>query len=96
MLPAQVSRDPQQQQQTALHHIQYIRSPRFFSWPSLIPGKTTVAMGLLHLFLKRGYKPSDLAYIKPCTQCEDVQIISKYCEKMGIQHQGIGPVIFVR
>ena len=53
-------------------------------------------MGLLHLFLKRGYKPSDLAYIKPCTQCEDVQIISKYCEKMGIQHQGIGPVIFVR
>jgi len=57
-------------------------------------GKSSVAMGLLHLLLKRGYQPSELAYIKPCTQCEDVQIVSKYCEKMGIQHQGLGPVIF--
>lgn len=29
-------------------------------------------------------------------RCEDVQLISKYCERKGIQHQGIGPVIFVR
>jgi hypothetical protein len=52
-------------------------------------------MGLLHLLLKRGYEPKELAYIKPCTQCEDVQLVSKYCESKGIAHQGLGPVIFV-
>lgn len=58
-------------------------------------GKSCVAMGLLHLLLKRGYQPHELAYIKPCTQCEDVQIVWKYCEKMKIPYQGRGPVIFV-
>lgn len=31
-------------------------------------GKTSIALGLLHLFLKRGYEARELAYIKPCTQ----------------------------
>lgn len=33
-------------------------------------GKSSVALGLLHLLLRRGYEPKELAYIKPCTQCE--------------------------
>jgi hypothetical protein len=60
----------------------------------IVTHNSSVAMGLLHLLLKRGYKSHELAYIKPCTQCEDVQIVSKYCEKQGIAHQGLGPVIF--
>jgi len=57
-------------------------------------GKSSIAMGLLHLLMRRGYDASELAYIKPCTQCEDVQLVNKFCEKNGIAHQGLGPVIF--
>jgi hypothetical protein len=43
---------------------------------------------------QNGYKPCELGYIKPVTQCEEIQLVSKYCEKMGIEHMGIGPIRF--
>ncbi len=57
-------------------------------------GKTSVCLGLLNAALDYGFKPEELAYIKPCTQCEDVQLLWKWCEEKGIQHEGIGPILF--
>ena len=59
-------------------------------------GKSSVALSILHLLLTRkGYKASEVAYIKPCTQCEDVQLIGKYCHQQQIEHVDLGPIIFV-
>jgi dethiobiotin synthetase len=41
-------------------------------------GKTSFCIGLLNACLLE-YEPSDIAYIKPCTQCEDVQLLWKWC-----------------
>ena len=57
-------------------------------------GKTSVCMGLLSAALQLGYKPEELAYIKPCTQCEDVQLLWKWCESEGIAHEGTGPILY--
>eukprot|EP00455_Lapot_gusevi_P007067 TRINITY_DN13032_c0_g1_i2.p1 TRINITY_DN13032_c0_g1~~TRINITY_DN13032_c0_g1_i2.p1 ORF type:complete len:282 (+),score=53.83 TRINITY_DN13032_c0_g1_i2:66-911(+) len=58
-------------------------------------GKSTCSMGLLaYLMEHKQFQPQDLAYIKPCTQCEDVQLVSKFCEWKGIAHRGIGPIRF--
>lgn len=57
-------------------------------------GKTSICLGILQSALQNGYKPDELAYIKPCTQCEDVQLLWKWCESQGIQHEGIGPILF--
>jgi len=57
-------------------------------------GKTSVCLGLLCAALQAGYTPEELAYIKPCTQCEDVQLLWKWCESEGIQHEGIGPILY--
>ena len=56
-------------------------------------GKSTVCLGLLTALLGK-YKPSDLCYIKPATQCESTQLIWKFCENQGIKCQGIGPIVF--
>jgi hypothetical protein len=53
-----------------------------------------VGIGILDSALRAGFLPSELAYIKPATQCRHVQLISKYCAKKGITHRGIGPVVF--
>jgi BioD-like phosphotransacetylase family protein len=58
-------------------------------------GKSSSCLGLLGtLHEKLGYKSEDLAYIKPVTQCEGTQLITRYCEEKGIAHVGIGPVVF--
>jgi dethiobiotin synthetase len=44
--------------------------------------------------LKSGYLPSEIAYIKPATQCEEPQLISKFCKAKGIAYNGIGPLVF--
>lgn len=41
-------------------------------------GKTSVCIGLLNA-LSYVYDPSEIAYIKPCTQCESVQLLWKFC-----------------
>ena len=42
-------------------------------------GKSTVCLGLLGSLLKAGYPASKLAYIKPATQCEEEQLVAKFC-----------------
>ena len=59
-------------------------------------GKSSTCLGLLASLVNLGVPPSSLAYIKPVTQCEAEQSITKYCEKVGIAHQGIGPVVFYK
>lgn len=58
-------------------------------------GKSTACLALLHLIVtKCGFDASEVAYIKPATQCEDVTLVAKYCKSKGIQCRGIGPVRF--
>jgi hypothetical protein len=59
-------------------------------------GKTTFCLYLLASLIHMGVDPSEVAYIKPVTQCEEEQPIVKYCESMGIACQGIGPVVFYK
>jgi len=42
-------------------------------------GKTSFCLGFLNSCLQK-YEPHEIAYIKPCTQCEDVQLLWKWCE----------------
>ena len=51
-------------------------------------GKTSVCLGILGSLLKSGYLPSEIAYIKPATQCEEPQLISSLQSK-GIACNGI-------
>lgn len=57
-------------------------------------GKTTICEGLLSQFLAHGYKPEQLAYIKPMTQCIDKQSVTEFCERQHIAHRSIGSLVF--
>ena len=58
-------------------------------------GKSSIVVALLHLLTTRlRIPPSQLAYIKPATQCVDVTTTAKYCQHRGIQHVDLGPVVF--
>jgi dethiobiotin synthetase len=58
-------------------------------------GKTTFCLSLIGSLLKSGkYTSNDIGYIKPCTQCQDVSLTSKYCESKGVKHRGLGPILF--
>lgn len=59
-------------------------------------GKSTVAMGLLASLLEAGYAPSELAYIKPATQCVSSTLTARFCEEAGIAYRHIGPLVFYR
>mmetsp|Transcript_79831 Transcript_79831/g.182902 ORF Transcript_79831/g.182902 Transcript_79831/m.182902 type:complete len:345 (+) Transcript_79831:13-1047(+) len=58
-------------------------------------GKSTASLGLLGSLLDLGYKPSELAYIKPATQCVIDQLVWNFCERHGIAHQGVGPIRYL-
>lgn len=57
-------------------------------------GKSAVCQGILAQLLVCGYPPSQLAYIKPVTQCVEIQSISRFCNKTKIMHVDIGAVVF--
>jgi dethiobiotin synthetase len=57
-------------------------------------GKSTVCMGILAQLVTVGYAPSELAYIKPMTQCTDQQAVTQFCERMNISHRGIGELVY--
>ena len=58
-------------------------------------GKSSTCLGLVGALHERlGVRARHLAYIKPATQCEGVQLISEYCAARGIACEGIGPVVF--
>ena len=47
--------------------------------------------------LKSRYEPSDLAYIKPATQCEAVQLVEEFCKHKGIDScVPIGPIVYYK
>ena len=58
-------------------------------------GKSSSCLGLIGtLHEKLGYLNTELAYIKPATQCEGTQLITRYCNNNNITNVGIGPVVF--
>ena len=59
-------------------------------------GKSSICLGLLGSLLKLGYKSSDLAYIKPATQCENPTLVSKFCNANNISCQPIGPLVYFK
>jgi len=60
-------------------------------------GKSTVSLGLLAALLDSGcFKPSELAYIKPATQCVSSTLTARFCQSAGIAYEHIGPVVFYR
>ncbi len=60
-------------------------------------GKSSVCLGLIGTLLtKHKFSPSSLAYIKPATQCEESQLIAKYCEKHNIDNVPIGPIVYYK
>uniref|UniRef100_K3WKW6 CobQ/CobB/MinD/ParA nucleotide binding domain-containing protein n=1 Tax=Globisporangium ultimum (strain ATCC 200006 / CBS 805.95 / DAOM BR144) TaxID=431595 RepID=K3WKW6_GLOUD len=57
-------------------------------------GKSTVCLGLVGSLLRHGFAPSEIGYIKPATQCEAPQLITKFCRHHGITCCDIGPIVF--
>jgi len=57
-------------------------------------GKTTLCKYLLAQLLLDGYKPEQLAYIKPMTQCIEKQAVTVFCENKLITHKSIGSLVF--
>lgn len=59
-------------------------------------GKSTVSMGILAALLDMGFLASDLAYIKPATQCVSSTLTARFCQSQGIAYEHIGPVVYYR
>jgi dethiobiotin synthetase len=59
-------------------------------------GKSTVCLGLVGALLQSGYAASELAYIKPATQCEKPQLVTKFCRQQGIACCEVGPILFYK
>ena len=59
-------------------------------------GKSTVCLGLVGALLRSGYAASDVAYIKPATQCEKPQLVTKFCRQQGITCCDVGPILFYK
>jgi dethiobiotin synthetase len=57
-------------------------------------GKSTVCLGLLAQLLTSGFTPSQLAYIKPVTQCIAKQTVALFCEYTKIPCIDIGNLVF--
>ena len=80
--------------QTTSDHEQAIRI--FVAGDRSSVGKSSVCLGILGTLLTKGYKPSELAYIKPATQCEAPQLVQAYCDKVGIPCVPVGPVVYYK
>ena len=59
-------------------------------------GKSSVCIGLLNSLLSLGYSPSEISYIKPATQCEEIQPVQIFCEEKGIDNVPVGPVVYFK
>ncbi|MES1911009.1 MAG: hypothetical protein MHM6MM_003513 [Cercozoa sp. M6MM] len=58
-------------------------------------GKSTVTLAVLQALLTE-YDASEVAYIKPCTQCVTPTRVTRFCCSKKIKCRGIGPVVFHR
>lgn len=59
-------------------------------------GKSSSCLALLSSLLRLGFRAADLAYIKPVTQCEAEQLVTRFCLQHGIACVGVGPVVFYK
>ena len=59
-------------------------------------GKSTTCLCLISSLIKLGVSTQDIAYIKPVTQCEEEQPITRFCNRLGIACEAIGPVVFYK
>lgn len=59
-------------------------------------GKSSTCLALLSCLLQLGTAPGDLAYIKPVTQCEAEQLVTRFCLQRGVACVGVGPVVFFK
>ena len=60
-------------------------------------GKTSLCLAILKALTSRyGVSASILSYIKPVTQCEAEQPLTRFCKKSGIACAPIGPVVFYK
>jgi len=60
-------------------------------------GKSSVCLGLIGTLIhKYHYPPSSIAYIKPATQCEETQLVTKYCEKLNVKAVPVGPIVYYK
>ena len=59
-------------------------------------GKSTACLGLLGALLHVGYKPEELAYMKPATQGVQQTLTAKFCASKGIACRHVGPLVFYR
>ena len=57
-------------------------------------GKSTVCLGILAQLLASGFTPSQLAYIKPVTQCIAKQTVTLFCEQTKIPYLDISNLVF--
>ena len=56
-------------------------------------GKSSVCLGLLSALLTH-LPASQIAYIKPATQCEGLQLVTLFCESKGIECVPVGPIVY--
>ncbi|KAG6617234.1 P-loop containing nucleoside triphosphate hydrolase [Phytophthora cinnamomi] len=59
-------------------------------------GKSTTCLGLVGALLRAGYAAEDVAYIKPATQCEKPQLVTKFCRQRGVACCEVGPILFYK
>ncbi|KAE9077442.1 hypothetical protein PF010_g23505 [Phytophthora fragariae] len=59
-------------------------------------GKSTMCLGLVGALLRAGYAAEELAYIKPATQCEKPQLVTKFCRQQGVAYCEVGPILFYK
>lgn len=59
-------------------------------------GKSTVCLGLIGSLLQSGYAAKDIAYMKPATQCQKPQLVTKFCRQQGIACCDVGPILFYK
>jgi len=60
-------------------------------------GKTSTCLGILAKILSEGiYQAHEIAYIKPATQNEKPQPVTRFCEAVGIEAVGVGPIVFYK
>jgi dethiobiotin synthetase len=75
---------------------QHFISKVFISGDRSSVGKSTICLSIIASLIQSGVHPSMLAYIKPATQCEAEQPISKFCSRVGVSYVSIGPIVFYK
>ncbi|KAL0591537.1 hypothetical protein ABG067_001135 [Albugo candida] len=78
--------------------IQYGKDPMkvFVSGSRSKVGKSTTCLGIMASLLRMGFDSQSIGYIKPATQCEKVQLVTKFCHQTGITCCDVGPILFYK